>query len=46
MKSKHVAFIGATGQVGTPLTTNLLAGGHRVRVIVRSRGVQNLEKEM
>jgi uncharacterized protein YbjT (DUF2867 family) len=41
MKSKHVAVIGATGQVGTPLTRNLLTGGHRVRVIVRSRSSKN-----
>ena len=41
MTSKHVAIIGATGQVGTPLTRNLLAGGHRVRVIVRARSSKN-----
>jgi uncharacterized protein YbjT (DUF2867 family) len=41
MKSKYVALIGATGQVGTPLTKNLLVGGHRVRVIIRSRSSKN-----
>lgn len=32
-----VAIIGATGQVGTPLTRNLLEMGHNVRVLVRVR---------
>jgi nucleoside-diphosphate-sugar epimerase len=34
MTTKHVAVIGATGQAGTPLTKNLLAGGHRARSYV------------
>ncbi|UTV28832.1 NmrA family NAD(P)-binding protein [Photobacterium atrarenae] len=35
MEKKHVAVIGATGQVGTPLTHGLLSLGHEVIVITR-----------
>ncbi|MGF1885143.1 aromatic alcohol reductase [Photobacterium profundum] len=34
-RKQVVAVIGATGQVGTPLTNNLLALGHEVRVFTR-----------
>ena len=35
MEKKHVAVIGATGQVGTPLTRGLLSLGHDVTIITR-----------
>ncbi|GAB3524418.1 NmrA family NAD(P)-binding protein [Photobacterium alginatilyticum] len=35
MKKQHVAVIGATGQVGTPLTRGLLSQGHDVTIITR-----------
>lgn len=44
MSAKHVSIIGATGQIGTPLTRSLLAGGHRVRAIVRSRSPKNADR--
>jgi len=41
MSKKHVAVIGATGQVGAPLTRSLLKEGHRVTAIVRGRNPNN-----
>jgi len=41
MNKKHVAVIGATGQVGTPLTRSLLKEGHQVTAIVRGRNPNN-----
>jgi len=41
MNKKHVAVIGATGQVGTPLTRGLLKEGHQVTAIVRGRNPNN-----
>lgn len=35
MEKQHVAVIGATGQVGTPLTRGLLSLGHDVTIITR-----------
>ncbi|WP_411846471.1 NmrA family NAD(P)-binding protein [Roseibacillus persicicus] len=40
-KTKEIAILGATGQVGTPLTRSLLREGHRVRALVRSRSERN-----
>ena len=37
MNKKHVAVIGATGQVGTPLTKGLLKEGHEVIILSRGR---------
>jgi len=36
MAAKQIAIIGATGQVGTPLTQSLLAEGHSVRILNRA----------
>ena len=36
MTPKQISIIGATGQVGTPLTQTLLAEGHSVRILTRS----------
>ncbi|CAB5124505.1 Isoflavone reductase homolog P3 (EC [Olavius algarvensis associated proteobacterium Delta 3] len=44
MSKKHVAVIGATGQVGTPLTRGLLKEGHQVTAIVRGRSQDNAPK--
>jgi uncharacterized protein YbjT (DUF2867 family) len=41
MNKKHVAVIGATGQVGTPLTKGLLKEGHAVTIISRKRSLDN-----
>jgi len=41
MNKKRVTVIGATGQIGTPLTKNLLVEGHHVRILTRSRGSGN-----
>jgi len=41
MSKKHVAVIGATGQVGTPLTRSLLKEGHQVTAIVHERNPDN-----
>jgi uncharacterized protein YbjT (DUF2867 family) len=41
MKTKQVAVIGATGQIGTPLTRNLLTEGHSVRILTRSKSSGN-----
>lgn len=41
MDKKHVAVIGAAGQVGTPLTKGLLSLGHKVTIIFRARNSQN-----
>ncbi len=34
---KYIAIVGSTGQIGRYLTENLLAAGHRVRMIARKR---------
>lgn len=44
MNKKHVAVIGATGQIGTPLTNGLLTLGHDVTVITRERNARNSAK--
>ena len=44
MNKKHVAVIGATGQIGTPLTNGLLTLGHDVTVITRARNARNSAK--
>ncbi|WP_299793291.1 aromatic alcohol reductase [uncultured Shewanella sp.] len=44
MDKKHVAVIGAAGQVGTPLTKGLLSLGHKVTIIFRARNAQNSVK--
>lgn len=44
MNTKHIAVIGATGQVGTPLTMGLLNEGHEVSIITRKRGLLNESK--
>lgn len=44
MNKKHVAVIGATGQIGTPLTNGLLTLGHDVTVITRKRNARNSAK--
>ncbi|YCM47006.1 aromatic alcohol reductase (plasmid) [Verrucomicrobiaceae bacterium 227] len=41
MNKKQVTIIGATGQIGTPLTRNLLTGGHTVRILTRSKTLSN-----
>ena len=41
MKKKHVAVIGATGQIGTPLTKSLLKEGHTVTILTRERNRAN-----
>ena len=41
MNKKHVAVIGATGQVGTPLTRGLLKEGHEVTILTRQRSDAN-----
>lgn len=44
MNKKHVAVIGATGQIGTPLTKGLLKEGHAVTIIARMRSLDNESK--
>ena len=44
MSKKNVAVIGATGQVGTPLTNGLLKEGHKVTIITRKRSHDNESK--
>ena len=44
MNKKHVAIIGATGQIGTPLTNGLLKNGHRVTILTRGRNEENESK--
>jgi uncharacterized protein YbjT (DUF2867 family) len=41
MNIKNVSIIGATGQVGTPLTKGLLKKGHRVTILTRGRNQYN-----
>lgn len=41
MNKKHIAVIGATGQVGTPLTNGLLTLGHDVTIITRECSARN-----
>jgi len=43
-KKQSVAVIGATGQIGTPLTKKLLALGHDVIILHRSLSSKNSEK--
>jgi len=35
--SKYVAVVGGTGQIGTPMTKNLLKEGHKVRIVSRGK---------
>lgn len=44
MNQKHVAVIGATGQVGTALTKGLLIEGHAVKIVTRKRSLSNESK--
>jgi hypothetical protein len=44
MDKKHIAVIGATGQVGTPLTKGLLKEGHAVTILTRGRTADNESK--
>lgn len=44
MNKKNVAVLGATGQVGTPLTKGLLKQGHHVKIIVRKPNKANASK--
>ena len=44
MIKKHVAVIGATGQIGTPLARGLLKEGHAVTIITRKRSHTNESK--
>ncbi|PSW05722.1 NmrA family NAD(P)-binding protein [Photobacterium lipolyticum] len=46
MAKKHIAVIGATGQIGTPLTKGLLSLGHDVTIITRAHNVQKDAKLM
>lgn len=41
MSKKHIAVIGATGQIGSPLTRGLLKNGHAVTIITRKRSLGN-----
>ncbi|PSW06768.1 aromatic alcohol reductase [Photobacterium lipolyticum] len=41
MDKKHIAVIGATGQIGTPLSKGLLLLGHDVTIITRARSAKN-----
>ena len=43
-RKQAVAIIGATGQIGTPLTKNLLALGHNVIILHRTLSAQNSEQ--
>ncbi|MCW8329047.1 aromatic alcohol reductase [Photobacterium sp. SDRW27] len=44
MNKQHVAVIGATGQIGTPLTRGLLSLGHHVTIITRAKTASNEAK--
>jgi hypothetical protein len=41
LSQKHIAVIGATGQIGSPLTRALLQQGHAVTILTRSRSGDN-----
>ena len=41
MSKNHLAVIGATGQVGKPLTKSLLKEGHEVTIIAHGRSLDN-----
>lgn len=41
MKQQKICIIGASGQVGTPLTRQLLKEGHHVKIVARERNVSN-----
>ena len=43
-RKQSVAIIGATGQIGTPLTKSLLTLGHNVIILYRTLSTQNSEK--